>query len=125
MSEDNSQTNFSAEEPLFESTTLHINSDTPQAVKVPLHQNKKVLIGVGFGLLFFVILILVLLQPRSAIRQVVEPSFIPIPDAAVGPQQAKINELMTELKAADPATQELPFPAVDLTLDIPDDKQLR
>lgn len=106
------------------SVTPPAEPEVPEPVP-PWFKRPRFLIAGGVILsgLLVGLLLLLIPGPSSSSRYEVQPT--PVVESQISPQQAKINELRTELEAADPATQELPFPAVNMKLGIPNDRELR
>lgn len=111
------QTEFGAEEPLFESVYQPVTEEEARAKKAA---RRKIVGVVGMGASLVLVLVGVMAWlfsgQRDTTNQVTET---PMPTATATPLSgwpARIQALKSELEAADPARQSLSFPQVDMEL---------
>ena len=111
------QTAFGSSEPLFENQVEVIDpAAVPIEPKKPIWQNPLVLGVVAVLVVLLLVMILAaVLQPARRLTTP-QPSPSPLNQVQLGPWQTKITDLQAELKVADPAQQELPFPPVKMEL---------
>lgn len=118
------QTHFAEEEPLFEESSLPVD---PNAPIVPRKKKSPLaLILIGAGLIVIVILFLIvimLLMPVQMLPTKAKPSPTPTVKKDVSALEQRINELDVDLKQADPSKLDLPFPPVNMELEL-DKKRL-
>lgn len=111
------QTAFGSTVPLFEREQVLIDPlAPPPVVQPPLWKKPLVLIGVALLLIALVLMMVVAaLQPGQ--NQIINtPTPSPTSTLQSGPWQTRVTTLQAELKSADPAQQELPFPPVKMDL---------
>ncbi len=111
------QTHFGAEEPLFEPVWQPQPVVTEVAPTSPKNRKKLFLIG-GVAVVIVLVLLtsLMALSDRSGPLLTETESTPPPSSQTLSPLDTKIKDLKTELKAADPSEQELPFPPVQMTI---------
>jgi hypothetical protein len=111
---DTNQTEFSSVEPLFEKPPV----DPATLVPKPAPKSHRVLMFVIGGVVVVVLLIIVLvvLLSRRQMLPTLLPQPTPTPSTQLDPLRQEVVNLRTELEAADPTKQELPFPPVDLDI---------
>lgn len=117
MTNQDNQTQFSYEKPLFEAPPpLPVQ---PDVISIPWYKQPKywLLFGVAVVILLLVALTL-LSRPQVSTQQPTEEVMASPSPTAVGPLEARINQLRTDLQAADPSKQDLPFPPVDMKLQL-------
>jgi hypothetical protein len=117
------QTQFAQEEPLFEKTAEVVLPPAPAPTPTPSDvppKKSKMLLFVAGGLIFFIFIIGVILlavftrskTPASDIdEQETEEE-----QQMLGPFMQRLNELESQLQAADPSKEELPFPPIDMEI---------
>jgi hypothetical protein len=123
MSDQFDQTSFAQTQPIFEksgaSTDQPIgHNETPVAPDVKPASNRPLII---MGVITVLIMSLVLTVLFSAPRKGTSTGTQPTPESSstpviVGPMQATIETLEKDIKAADPAVNEFPFPPVNFSL---------
>ena len=121
MTESYDQTQFVAEEPLFEQpvklTAPHVSKPENSEPKKP--SKKRVFMLVTMGLFFFLLLLIVI---AAAMRRQTSPldegEVIEEEqqEKMIDPFRQRIKDLGAELKAADPTKDDLPFPPVDMDI---------
>ncbi len=117
------QTQFAAEEPLFEKP-VKIEAPKPvedPKVELPSKKSMKRAFITG-GLLFFILMMVVLLgvalhKPAAPVEE--ETEFTSEEEQRImGPFSQRISELESQLELADPSQEDLPFPPVDMEIKI-------
>lgn len=113
------QTLFTEEKPLNQEIYMpsDVNQDEGKTTFLKTKKGKITLAIVGTFVLL--ILVTVALLPRNPVAPEVQPS--PSPTAApltTSAMQQRLIDLEEELKRADPADSILPFPAVDMYLEL-------
>jgi hypothetical protein len=115
------QTQFAAEEPLFEQPVKIEAPQPTEAPKVePSSKKSTKRIAIVGGLLFFILLIIILLA--AALRKPSAPTeeeaeFTSEEEQRImGPFSQRISELENQLELADPSQEDLPFPPVDMEI---------
>lgn len=115
------QTQFSEEEPLFESPESHPKNIQPSvAVTPPANSKHKKMLIIGISIIAIILLIITILalamgRPKGEVEESITPS--PSPAAITESEmQSRITKLRSDLKEADPTKQDLTFPPVDLEL---------
>ena len=122
MSEfDGNQTQFAAEEPLFQKPSVAaIPVATPDVVvQEPAKQTNKVFITVTVLAVVAVLVGILVIVMRPVEQVVVQEDVVALPSPVIAPDsplRARVTNLQSELKDADPATQSLVFPPVDMEL---------
>lgn len=117
MNEELNQTQFGAEEPVFESIPPEMAEVNPEQVQKQSKTRKLILAGVVFIFILMTALIIIVISSgsRNGTPQLGgNPS--PTPKAEVGPRQAELNTIKSELEQADPSRSYLPKPPVDMTI---------
>ncbi|PIY79999.1 MAG: hypothetical protein COY80_05215 [Candidatus Pacebacteria bacterium CG_4_10_14_0_8_um_filter_42_14] len=120
------QTEFSAEEPLYERVTSPQKPVEPvieveKEITVPVNnKKKKILIASGVITVSLLVIILILMSGGGGPVSNGESDPTPTPTAADTrtPMQARLEELKTELRDADPNQQPLLFPAMDYDISL-------
>jgi len=118
------QTEFSAEEPLYEKVRSPEKPAEPmpeEEVAVAPKDNKKKKILIASGIIFasFLIIISVLMSGGGTTSESkLNPT--PTPEAVDTrtPMQARLEELQAELREADPNQQPLLFPSMDYNISL-------
>ncbi len=126
MNENINQTQFFEEGPLLQPESSLIPPEVAPIPETPWYK-KPVVVIVGLLVLLMALLLAaaLILRPREMMSDILQTEPSPSPVTQSDPLQAKVKALQKELLDADPAKQELPFPAVNLELKIPDDKSNR
>lgn len=118
---DTNQTQFAENQPLFQSVSVpevatHHEDDAAQ--KKP-SQKKKIIfiVSIVFGLIFLLLFLVLLLpkKPAEVSQVVASPSPSPV-ISADNPLRARVENLQTELDAADPQNQSLVFPPINMNI---------
>lgn len=121
--EQDDQTLFMNQEPWLEDGTSQTKTQSGSAtgVKTSLSKTKKVwlIAGGAASLLLIVMAVVTLLASQQQI--IVEPT--PSPEASVAPAATdpfavRFQQIKADLKAADPAKRELPFPPVNNAIEL-------
>lgn len=116
---DSNQTSFTWEEPLFEAAPVVSRPQVEVVAPQPWYK-KPVIVGGLITLVLLLLLLLLLVSSRRTTQQ--RPANLTFPAATIvpteSPMQKKIRELRSGLQAADPSVQTLPFPPVDLELQL-------
>lgn len=116
------QTQFNLEEPLYEDVRVVevAKTDVP---KQSFFKTKKGVVFIAAGSFLLLMLLLILLMPRRNANTAAEPTPQP---AVVLPEKTgfelRIDNLQQELERADPSDTVLPFPAVDMEIELEDSK---
>jgi hypothetical protein len=115
------QTRFTTEEPLFESRYVPTDPHPQPAPPSKVQQYRWWLIGGGIlsGLVIMVTVTVLMRQPE-VVPKIIQATPQPVTSAEMKPFERELQTLKSELRSADPAKQELPFPAVNLTLSLED-----
>ncbi len=110
------QTQFGSEEPLFE----HASLPTPPSEKnaqpagpKKFWQDKVFLFGVGVVGVSLLLLMMIGMSSPRRVQQLLGQNPTPSPRPAQSALQQRLNEVKTDLSAADPSQSDLPFPPVD------------
>jgi hypothetical protein len=114
------QTLFINQEPWLEDGTSQVKPVPPVGATQPRSRRNSILIIMGlFSLLAILILALVvLIKPQPA---TVTASPTPVASnqpMATDPFQQRFSQVKADLKAADPAKRELPFPPIDVKIQL-------
>lgn len=112
------QTQFSAEEPLYEAVSLPTKPVADEPAIKPKGLSKQQLILIAVGLVAVLILIITLaasMMTRPEVSKEIEPTQSTTPQQSDALQQ-RIDTLRTQVQAADPSLDALPLPPVDLEL---------
>lgn len=117
MHERSNQTQFTFEEPLFEAPP-EVPTE-PTAPQPPWYKRPRNLI-LGGGAVFLLLIVSLTMLSRPVVQQqLTDLTASPTPTpAARGPYDQRLQELQTELQAADPTRQDLPFPPVNMELQL-------
>ena len=113
------QTQFSQEEPLFQAPSVPIDPNLDPLAETLGTKKSKMPLIIGGALFVFVLLIgvLVLMRQKPVLEVVAEPTPIPSPVlAADDPLKLRVKNLQMELDEADPTSQTLVFPPIDMAL---------
>lgn len=113
MMEGYDQTQFIAEEPLYEKPVPVAN---PQQSEQPSKPKSRLplFIGAGAVVVLLMIIALALAARRQPIAQPGEETSSEQVSPAMGPFKQQLSELNQQLQAADPTKEDLPFPPVDM-----------
>lgn len=119
------QTEFSAEEPLYEKISSPKKPEEPVLVEekivIPVN-NKKKKIMIASGVIFVSLLVIVSILMSGGGGPVSNGEAEPTPTPAASdtrtPLQVRLEELRTELRDADPNQQPLLFPAMDYDISL-------
>lgn len=124
MTDQDNQTQFTFEEPLFEAPpSLPKEPDAPLKAWYKRPQT-LIILGVStLGLLLFALYVASRPQQQSG-NEILNLQASPSP-TALSPLEQRVNQLKTELQAADPSKQELPFPPVDMELELASPKSTK
>lgn len=113
------QTLFNEERPLSQDIYIPPEEIVVEAKPTFIKTRKGKLLIAGVAVVGVLSILLLLLLPRNRVAPTVEPtpspSSAPITGSAM---QQRIDDLEAELQAADPADAILPFPAVDMELEL-------
>lgn len=112
------QTAFGSTEPLFENHTEVIDPHaSPIEPNKPYWKNPLILVAGIVALALVLLLTLLIMTITPSRRQATsEPTPSPVNEMPAGPWQERTTTLQSELEAADPSQQELPFPPVKMEL---------
>lgn len=118
---DTNQTQFSQDQPIFQDVVVPEMQKPPEETGETTKQSskKKLLIAgiAGFVLLFIVLLVFIVTRRPMEQTQILEASPSPSPViSADNPLKQRVDNLQTELDAADPADQMLVFPPIDMDI---------
>ena len=122
------QTNFSAQEPLYESASFPEKPIVPSeeaALEKPkkfYHSNMFKIGSISVAILVVAVLLVVAINSNSRGNDLVaEPSVAPTAKPVSNdPLQRRIDTLAQQLQLADPSDDPLPLPPVDLLLSLED-----
>jgi hypothetical protein len=113
------QTRFYSQEPIQEHVAFPDDPHPEPKKPILSPRRKKILIGVGIALAVVVgsiIFALILMRAKPA-AEAPDSGVIPVvTDPNLSPLQTRVVELRSELEAADPSTDELPLPPLNLNL---------
>lgn len=119
------QTRFATEEPLLEKP-LVVESAVPAGEKPPLPSKKSklklALIGVGLFIVLFAIILMIIrfLMPADQRPSTQELEEVEQGAVVKTELERRVEEVRDELRAADPAKQDLPFPPVNMEIRLDD-----
>ncbi|HYD35414.1 MAG TPA: hypothetical protein VD999_05075 [Vitreimonas sp.] len=123
LSERLDQTNFGYEKPIFENEPRIVDPHAvvaPPAPPQPWYKRPLVLVGIAGGSLLFLILILILVympKPQLPINSITP--FQPTQtDTQPSEFETRLDQASQDLEAADPTRPTLPFPVVNLDLQL-------
>ncbi len=115
------QTQFGLESPLFTVPRKSKPESELTPEEITRQKRQRLLIGLGIGLLILLMVLVVvaaLMKPRVSKTLTPDASSTPVPHQQLSPLEQKVDTLRKDLRLADPTRQDLPFPPVDLEIQL-------
>jgi hypothetical protein len=115
------QTSFGLESPLFDQPKRRGFVEEMSPEEKARQKKKKIIIGlIAGGVAVFVLLVVIaaMFKPRGLQTTTPEASAEPQTNQELSPLEQKVETLRQELRAADPTREDIPFPPVDLEIEL-------
>lgn len=120
MSDQFDQTSFGETQPMFEPAGLPqapVTAATAPIAKPSKKINPLIILTVAVVIMAAITVTAMLFTPQQKTRTPIQATAVPSSTPTVaGPMQSAIDDLESDIKKADPLTNDLPFPPVNFNL---------